>query len=329
MTSISVWDSRSLKARLAIRVIVSLVAGTFAFFLTEFVRDPNDQSQIWSLTMSVFVGGVVLVVQFLVDFERRAVRAERASEDHTARTEQMVQDGFAKINEVTELVSLVEASALKTDKVLQLLRQSTRIDSQSPPLLFRFAQEEIDRMSDFLRCLGDGGPATYEGEDRDWLLTLARQADLSIEATSLTSVDAGGRGYVDGGLWTSDLGQRYLRIQREAMERGVRIRRLFVIHGRTEQAAEDVLSVCLPQQEMGIEVRVLDPADIPPMRREPLFDFVLFDQAISYETTPTPEPEASARPTILNTKLELNPERVSSRIKRFEELWELAREVDR
>ena len=50
----------------------------------------------------------------------------------------------------------------------------------------------------------------------------------SIDAISLSTVDAGVLG-LDGALWTSDLGQRYLELQREATIRNVRIRRIFVV----------------------------------------------------------------------------------------------------
>jgi hypothetical protein len=71
-------------------------------------------------------------------------------------------------------------------------------------------------------------------------------------------------------------------------------------------------------------VRVLDSAGLP---GNALFDFVLFDEAISYEVTPATRVDESAPPTILNTRLELHAHRVRDRIQRFEQLWASAREV--
>src|SRR5262249_4743213 len=155
---------------------------------------------------------------------------------------------------------------------------------------------EIGRMSEFLKELSEGGNVTYEGEDRDWMLALARNANSSIDATSLTTVDAGGRGFVDGGLWASDLGQRYLEVPRDAVMRGIRIRRVFIMDRPDLVADEGFLSVCNMQHEMGIEVRVLDSSAIPEVQRSSLFDFILFDDAISYETTPASSIDGSVRP---------------------------------
>lgn len=310
--------------RILRKILVSLIVGGFVYFITEL----TGQDAIWNLTMSIFLGGLTLVVQLLMSFENRLAAVEEAGTDHMARIEVMVRSGFAKINEITELFNLVESSALRTDAITQLVRHATLIDPSSPPLVLRFAQSEVIRFSTFLKDVSESGNVIYEGEDRDWLLTLARNAGASIDATSLTTMGADSRGYLDDGLWTSDFGQRYLEAQKEAILQGVKIRRLFVlVDGLTTLDDEDILSVCLPQQEIGIDVRVLDPADIPTARREALFDFIVFDAAVSYETTAAPRLAESTRPTILNTRIELRPDRVQSRIKRFEYLWECGRRI--
>jgi hypothetical protein len=324
MTDIEVLAERFSRNRILRKVLVSLLVGGFAYGVTEL----TGNEEIWGLTMSIFLGGATLVVQLLMTFENRLARVETAGNRHMSRVETMVQSGFSKINEVTELFSLVEASALQTDKITQLVRHATMIDPSAAPLVLRFAQDEIGRFSDFLRDISESGNVMYEGEDRDWLLALARNAGKTIDATSLTTVDAGGRGYVDDGFWTSDFGQRYLETQREAIQNGVKIRRLFVLVNGSAVHMEDVLSVCRPQQEMGIGVRVLHLADVPTLRGEALFDFIVFDETISYETTPAQIAAESTRPTILNTRLELRPEWVHNRIRRFEHLWDYGREVN-
>jgi hypothetical protein len=321
MTELDLLGNRTARNRILRRITISLLVGAFAYGLTELTGQPESLS----LIISIVFGGITLMVQFLMEFETRLAGVETATSAHTTRIEESVREGFAKINDVTELFSLVEKSALHTDAVTQLVRHSALLDPASPSLVFRFAQAEIARMSEFLKDLGEGGNVIYEGEDRDWLLALVRSAEQSIEATSLTTVDAGGAGYVDGGLWTTDLGQRYLQVQREAVRRGVRIRRIFVIVRPPDEVTDaDVLTVCRPQQEIGIEVRVLDSAGLP---GNALFDFVLFDEAISYEVTPATRVDESAPPTILNTRLELHAHRVRDRIQRFEQLWASAREV--
>lgn len=329
------------------KILVSVGIGTIAYFITNILIMNIGEQQIWAITLSLLLGGVVFMAQFMGNLEERLEAVERETKDHAVLVEQImdskladirqevaagfaeinkvVESGFIKISEATELFGLVEASALRTDAMTQLVRHSTQIDPSVPPLVFRFAQDEIGRMSEFLKELSEGGNVTYEGEDRDWMLSLTRNAQSTIDATSLTTVDAGGRGFVDGGLWFSDLGQRYLEVQREAVMRGVRIRRVFIMD-RTGLAEDDAfLTVCSIQRDIGIEVRVLDSSAIPDVRRSSLFDFILFDDAISYESTPASSIDGSVRPSIVNTKLELRPSRVKNRMQRFKDLWISAR----
>jgi hypothetical protein len=318
---------RTSRARILLKIGISLAVGTVAYVLTNFLPEHIQESELTGLTLSVVVGGVALIVQFLTDFEDRFARMEAEQENHARYIEELVRAGFSKINEATELFGLVDESALRSDAI-QLVRHSTQIDPTAPPLIFRFAQHEITRMSEFIKELSEGGNVTYEGEDRDWMLALARNARSGIDATSLSTVDAGGRGFVDGGLWTSDLGQRYLEVQREAIRDGVRIRRVFILDRPDLARDPDLLSACEIQKELGIEVRVLDATAIPGMRRTSLFDFIVFDNVLSYEVTPAARIDGDIRPAIVNTRLELRPVRVRDRIQRFTDLWESAKEPD-
>jgi hypothetical protein len=314
VTAISTTASSMLR-----KLLVTVVAGILAYFLADLTK----QSRAWVWALTIFVAGVLLVIQFLIDFERRLTAVERAEISHTQDIRTLVEEGFSKINEATELFGLVEASALRTDVVTQLVRNSTELEPSTPPLVYRFAQSEIGRMSQFLKELKDGD-ASYDGEDRDWLLGLARNAKMSIDATSLTTVDAGGRGF-DGGFWETDLGQRYLETQREVAQRQVKIRRVFILD-RLELASDsNFLQMLRLQANMNIEVRILDAAAIPAVRKSSLFDFILFDSVISYEVTPASRVDEAMRPTILNTRLVLRPDRVEDRIDRFRDLWASAR----
>jgi len=59
-----------------------------------------------------------------------------------------------------------------------------------------------------------------------------------------------------------------------------------------------------------------------------MFDFILFDEDISYETTPASRIAEDERPTIVNTRLVLQPTRVKERVRSFNALWESARPID-
>ena len=163
----------------------------------------------------------------------------------------------------------------------------------------------------------------YEGEDRDWILGLTRHAASTIDAISLTTVDAG----IDGGLWMTDLGQRYLQTQQEAVHRGVKIRRIFVTDRASAAEDRDFQYVCGVHSRMGIEIRVLDAADAPGTRANTMFDFIVFDDSLSYESTPASVPGRSRQPIIINTRLVQDRERVEDRVRRFQELWTAAQEI--
>jgi hypothetical protein len=313
------------------RIVLTLVPGGIAYAVTTLFK----QDQIWAIMLATFIGGVALVVQFLAEFDDRlrTVEVEHAGRvhaleelqrRHTAEIERVVREGFTKVNDATRLFSLVEASALRTEVVTQFVKHSTQI-GPTPPLIFDLAQAEIGRMSDFLREVATGGDVTYEGEDRDWLIGLTRHAQKTIHATSLTTVDGGGTGY-DGGLWTSDLGHRYLEVQRDAVQRGVVVRRVFVLDRRESAADRGLQQICRIHRELGINVRILDPATLPTVGRNQLFDFILFDGAVSYEVSTGSRIEDTMSPIVVNTRLILGEQRVQQRTARFALLWEAAKE---
>jgi hypothetical protein len=312
------------------RILVALLTGAVAYLITNL----TSQDQTWVLLMSLFIGGVVLIAQFLVDLENRIEKVEYEQRERVAtieqsqanraeETRQLISDGFSKINEATQLFGLVEASALRTDEVIQLVRHSTEIGPDAQPLIYRFAQAEIGRMSQFLKDL-NGGTANYEGEDRDWLLGLAKHAKASIDATSLATVDSG----VDNeGFWFTDLGQRYLEVQRESAVNGVTIRRVFIVDSPEAAADGKFLQLCRMHSGMQINVRVLVAGDVPPPRKSSLFDFILFDNVVSYESTVSAMVEKSKTPTIVSTQLRLRREVVEDRMERFRDLWESAKPI--
>jgi hypothetical protein len=289
--------------------------------LTFLITNALDQSLATSVILSILIGGIALLVRFLVDFERRLAVVEALARSSQIRMEKLVGDAFSKINDATELFRSIEASALQTDLVTQLVRHSTGITQASPKLIYRFVRSEIREMSEFLKEMAEGGDVTYYGEDRDWLLGLTRHAAESIDAISLASVDRG--------LWMSEIGQRYLEAQRQAVEEnGVVIRRIFLLDTPEMANQPDIRWACQEQQKFGIQVRVLDRAGIPPMLRVQVLDFILFDRVMSYETTPASAANDTDRPAVAETRLVLRASRVTERMQVFRLLWEAAREVD-
>lgn len=297
------------------KILVTAFTGAFVYLLTNLV--PNTP-QIWVITISVFTGGIILVAQFFVEFDERLTLLEQNNIEHYTAMQTLLSEKFTELTSTIELFGMVEGAALPTEVVTQFVRHATEIDPDPVPLVYRFAHAEIARLSQLLRELGKGGEVAYDGEDRDWLLALTRNVQNSIRATSLASVDA-------AGFWLSDLGQLYLEIQHEMSQQDVTIQRIFILDRADIAKESDFIRICQWQVEHNIEVRTLDPSVIP---RPWKIDFILFDEAISYETTPVMQMAPESRPPITNTRLVLDQHKVKTRINRFNELWELATPYD-
>ena len=199
-----------------------------------------------------------------------------------------------------------------------------RAGRSAVPLLQRLAQRQIDQAASLVRQVPRGGEIAYDGEDRDWLLDLTREAEHSMDAISLSTVDGEMRG-VDDGFWTSDLGARYLQLQREAITRHVRIRRIFVAENASLARNQEFLKITQMQREAGVDVKQLDHELIPKWMQSMIFDFIIFDGAVSYETTPaTTFTDGQTRPTIVRTVLSTVPARVRELGNCFDQLWAAA-----
>jgi hypothetical protein len=191
-------------------------------------------------------------------------------------------------------------------------------------LLGRVARREIGRVTSFMRQLPPGGEIIYDGEDREWLLALAQEVQHSIEVISLSMMDVMAHG-VHGGLWRSDLGVRYLELQRQAIDRGVSIRRVFVFDDEDRARDEISLRIVQTQRDVGIDVRILDFQLIPEWLRGMIFEYVLFDEEVSYELTPgTAFNYNRCGPISFRTSLVRARSRVKDMKVRFDQLWAAA-----
>lgn len=266
-----------------------------------------------ALELAGLVTAVLMIAVFVVNFEIRL-----SGLDHRMDT------GFTATSRSGRMLDLAERSALDTGLLTDLLTAAGEVDEAVSPLLRSLARHEIERLTWFIRQLPGGSEIGYDGEDREWMLGLTAEATCSIDAISLSTVDAGMRGF-DGGMWTSDLGTRYLDLQREAIARGVRVRRIFVVERDDLAQDETFLRITSMQGEVGVEVRKLDYHLIPELLRTMIFDFIVFDGSVCYESTPaTTFPTGRARPAILRTHLAPMSDRVRDLQKQFDELWKAA-----
>jgi hypothetical protein len=311
------------RARLIIRILVTAAVGGITYLVGAVVRQPPAQS----FMLAVFVGGVVLVVQFLIEFDGRVAGVEARQERLTSEVRDLLSAKFSAVSEATELFGRVEVSALRDD-VIRLARSSLRISHGAPTLLVRLARDQIRNTARLLDQVGGGSEATYDGEDRDWLLALTYHVKSTLDAISRGSAGPDGR-FVDEGLWRTELGQRYLELQVRALGDGVKIRRVFILE-RPELTDDPLFRELYEEQEdLGIEVRWVDLPKIRVAGINFVSDFVLFDDVVSYELAISVPKARPTAPMYVGTSLFLDPVRISQRRQRFDALWQQSRSLPR
>ncbi|WP_250002519.1 hypothetical protein [Actinoplanes sp. M2I2] len=299
-----------------IKIMVTSIAGGLTYLLTN----ATEQPEIWQQTMSIFVAGVVLVVQFLIESAEQSRKLVRAIGEDAAQGTHSLTDKIQRISEAATHLARVE-DLLGRDSVVRVVEAAGRLKA-GETFLLQFADSQLKSLATLLEGLRSGR-ADHEGENPDWLLDLTDAATMSIDATSMTSFDRS-HGFVDeGDFWSSELGLRYLDRQREAIVRKVRIRRLFLL---TDSADDDdqLQRLLEPHRKIDVEVRVLSHDRIPFLYRKDLDDFILFDQKLSYELQTARVLQSDVTPSISNVALVSSPQQLGKRKKRFEDLWDAA-----
>jgi hypothetical protein len=301
--------SQSLVPGIVLKIGLPLLIGLITLVASQAGGLPGRNS----LALAAVLAFGSALVLFIVDTEMRI-----------SAVDERLAEGFATVGRPAELPAVTDRSILNSALLTDLLRAANQSDERVNPLLQRLARRELEQVTAFVRQLPAGSEITYEGEDRDWLLGLTREAERSIDAISLSTVDAGLLG-LDGGLWTSDLGIRYVELQREAIARKVRIRRVFVFVDAAMAHDETFQDITQRQREIGVEVRMLDHKNLPDWMRSIIFDFIVFDGTVSYETTPATQLAVDkTRPGLLRTLLAPVPTRVRELEELFERLWDAA-----
>jgi hypothetical protein len=250
-------------------------------------------------------------------WDRARAEADRSRPAH----EQLAQPGLSPARAQAASTGITGAQP----RVLSdYLEAADAASGSANSLLGRLARREMERVTTFMQQLPPGGEITYDGEDREWLLGLAQEAQHSIEAISLSMMNVMPHG-VHGGLWRSDLGVRYLELQRQAIDRGVSIRRVFILDDGGQARDEIFLRIVHMQRDLGIDIRMLDFKLIPESLHGMIFEYVIFDEEVSYELRPgTSFNYDRFRPIIFRTSLVSAPSRVKDMKVRFEQLWAAA-----
>src|SRR5690349_1438758 len=140
--------------QILIKIVVTAIAGGLTYLLTN----ATDQPQIWQLTMSIFVAGIILVVQFLIE--------------SAEQSRHLIED-VHRISAAATHLATAEGH-LGRGSLTRLIEAARRMDRQEE-LQLRFARNQVDDLASLLEGLGSGR-AEHRGEDPDWLLGLTETA---------------------------------------------------------------------------------------------------------------------------------------------------------
>jgi len=312
------------------KILITCAAGAGTYVLTTFF----EKDDMLALMLSAFVGGVTFVVQFLREMEVR-----QGSVDHNLTTfahdqrdlrnqiETSVKIQLERFNQANSLLARLDTGPLGRQPILELAQYAADVDHSAPTLAHRIAQSEIADLSSFLKDLGRGREVTADHDGWGWTLTLASYAQQSVDATSyIARGDTELSRLWDDDGWTSEHARRYLQLQSSAIQRGVAIRRIFILETLELAQHRELRRICEEQSDKGIDVRVIDAerATGVASRHVPL---VIFDRAISLELTPGRFPTAA--PGFVKSTLVLNPFQVHERFEMFERLWLGATKLER
>lgn len=296
------WREGSGARRMWWKVLTSLVAGG----MTSAVAQVAGSEARWQIGVGIFVGGCVLILQLLADLINQMRDVKAALPQHNAQTQETVVRSFARIGEATRFYS--EMERLPSDGVAALAASAVEVVSKGPDIMTRFAEELMRRLAVDMEALKSGS-VDCAGENHDWLLTLTNCATDSIDTTSTLSL-------VDRDFWNSGPADLYLQAQREAMARGVTVRRLFLVADSAD-LGDDLRQLGQEQEELGIEARVVVRTQLPQNVRRGLVDeFIIFDKTTCYEI------KQDQLHVNTSTRVRAHEDHVRLRNQRFAELWE-------
>ncbi|MGC3000612.1 DUF6879 family protein [Streptomyces sp. G35A] len=286
-----------------LKVLISLAAAG----LTSVIAKVANSEVRWQIGIGIFVGGCILILQLLGDLINQVKDFKAVLPQHNAQTQETVVRSFARISEATKFYS--EMERLPSDGVAALATSAVEVVSRGPDIMGRFAEELMRRLAADMEALKSGS-VDCAGENHDWLLILTNCATSSIDTTSTLSL-------VDRDFWNSRPADRYLQAQREAIARGVTVRRLFLVDDSAD-LNDDLRQLGHEQEQLGIETRVLVRTQLPQNVRRGLVDeFIVFDKATCYEI------EQDQLHVNTSTRVRAHEDYVGLRTQRFAELWDV------
>ncbi|MFE9442203.1 hypothetical protein ACFYO2_25090 [Streptomyces sp. NPDC006602] len=294
-------------APVVLKTLITVVVGTVAYVITNLIDQSQDE--LWKLAMSVVIGGSALIVQYMVDFEKRLGAVETGQHTQT----QVLGHRFTQLSEAAGLLNELDQAGMSTADARRLIKSASQVGLQGPEIVKAFARAEIDSLASVVTDL-TGMSAHWQRDNNEWLIRLTECARRTIDATSSS---------VDRPFWDTDPAGHYLDAQIEAMRVAeVIIRRLFMINAAEESDDEFMsrfMTLCQGQRDLGIKVRYMV---LSPQRhtRAAARDIVIFDGALYLEFEP------DRQQSNLQTRLDADARRVDGQVRRFNDLWEAAAE---
>lgn len=324
------------------KTIIAVVSGGLSLGCALVV---SNASIVAALTISIVISGVALVVDYLIEVEAtlKSIEAEsqrsisevaaglvtenervvRQVEEAHAKLFEYIENHLSLLMSIPELFNLQRKRPSTAQSMVKVVRDAYTYERQASPLATKFLEKKTTDFANLLRGLR-AGYAAYKGEDFDWMMTLTHACERTIDATSSTATDSGGRQHYAGGFWDSNQGLLYMEAQKQAVEdRRVRVRRLFILEYAEHSADPFFTQLCERQQRAGFDIRYLTRDMCRPELLNQLDDFVIFDNELSYETVPTPTP-GEDRPTISRTEVAVDRDHVGRRVRQFASLWDSA-----
>jgi hypothetical protein len=296
-------------APLVLKTLITVVVSTVAYVITALIN--LSQDALARLAVSIGIGGLTLLVHYMVDFERRLASMETGR--HTRTRE--LHGHFTQLSEAAGLLNELDQAGMSTSDARRLIKSASQVGLQGPEIMKAFVRAEMESLASVVTDL-TGMVAHWPRDNDEWLIRLTECARRTIDATSSS---------VDRPFWDTDPAGHYLDAQIEAMRvRGVTIRRLFVINAAEESDREFMarfLELCHGQRDLGIEVRFIV---LSPQRhiRAAARDIVIFDGALYLEFEPDRQ---QSNP---QTRLDADARRVDGQARRFNDLWAAATEPD-
>lgn len=295
-------------APVVLKTLITVVVGTVAYVLTNLIDQSQDE--LWKLAMSIVIGGSALIVQYMVDFEKRLGSVETGQRTQTRE----LHDHYTRLSDAAGLLHELDQVGMSTDDAKRLIRGATQVGLHGTDTVKDFVRAEIKSLGSVVTDLA-GGTAHWPRDHNEWLIGLTKIARHTIDATSSS---------VDRPFWDTDPAGPYLVAQIEAMRRRqVSVRRLFMIkasEAREEPFMARFMELCREQRDLEIDVRFMV---LPEQRRRtgpPTRDVVIFDSAICLEYT-TDHQGSNVR-----TRIDAVTDSVRDEVSRFTTLWEAASE---